>query len=143
MILRSVLIHANRSAERPSAIHLLILVRLKLTGVNVILVDLGERVPLLRQIIQWENCCYRTDRNTGTAINALSRIDIQLRNFIERRSAIVISSALCRMDAIHRAHVHTRSIFGSDTRFGDDVGHGSLPCVDRISLRRVWIRLQK
>src|SRR5260370_31937029 len=120
----------------------LILVGLKLTAVDVILVDLDVRVALLRQIIHHENGCHRTDRYTGAAINALSRIDIQLRHFIERRSAIVIGSALCRMDAIHRAHVHTRSIFGPDTGFGDDVGHGSPPCVDRICLRKTSILLR-
>src|SRR5712664_3260956 len=62
--------------------HFLILVRLKLTAVNVILVDLCVRVPLLRQIIQRENGRHRTDGNTGAAVNALSGIDVQLRHFI-------------------------------------------------------------
>ena len=122
--------------------HFLTLVGLKLTAVNVILVDLNIRVPLLRQIIHHENGCHRTDRYTGAAINAFGRIDIQLRHFIERRSAIVIGSALCRMDTIHRAHVHTGSIFSPDTRFGDNIGYGSPHCVDRISPRKAWITLQ-
>src|SRR6266446_131682 len=121
----------------------LILVGLKLTAVDVILVGLDVRVPLLRQIIHYENGCHWTDRYTGAAINALSRVDIQLKHLIKRRPAIVIGAALCRMDTIHRAHVHTGSIFGPDTGFGDDVGHGSPPCVDRISLRKVGITLQK
>jgi hypothetical protein len=56
--------------------HFLILVGLKLTAVNVILVDLNIRVPLLRQIIHHENGCHRTDRYTGAAVNALSGIDV-------------------------------------------------------------------
>src|SRR6266849_9086308 len=66
----------------------LILVGLKLTAVDVILVGLDVRVPLLRQIIHYENGCHWTDRNTGAAINALSGIDVELRHFIERRAAI-------------------------------------------------------
>src|SRR5260370_36770683 len=54
-------------------------------------------------------------------------IDVKLRDFIERRAAIVIGAALCRMDTIHRAHIHTGGILGPDTGFGDDVGHGSPP----------------
>jgi hypothetical protein len=59
-----------------SATSLLILVGLKFTAVNVILVGLDVSVPFLRQIIQRENCSYRTDRNTGAAVNALSGIDV-------------------------------------------------------------------
>src|SRR5256885_14313153 len=48
--------------------------------------SLHDALPIsfLRQIIQRENCCHRTDRNTGAAVNALSGIDVQLRHFIER-----------------------------------------------------------
>src|SRR5438445_1627749 len=105
----------------------LILVGLKLTAVDVILVDLNVRVPLLRQIIQRENCRHRADRYTGAAINSLGGIDIELRHFIERRAAIVIGSTLRRMNTIHRTHVHTGSIFGPDTGFSDDVCHRLTP----------------
>src|SRR5260370_13575690 len=105
----------------------LILVGLKLTAVDVILVDLDVRVALLRQIIHHENGCHRTDRYTGSAINALSGIDIQLRHFIERRAAIVIGAVLRRMDTIHRAHVHTSSVFRPDTGVSDDVSPRSPP----------------
>src|ERR1700692_4007126 len=115
----------------------LILVALKFTAVNVILVDLDIRVPLLRQIIHRENGGHGADRNTGPAVNAFGGIDVQLRHFIERRASIVISAALCRMDTIHRAYIHTRGIFGSDTRFGDDVCHRPTPA-GRISPLRVY-----
>src|SRR5882762_9307371 len=107
--------------------HFLILVRLKLAGVNIILVGLDVRVPLLRQIIQHENGRHRTDRYASAAINALSGIDVELRHFIERRAAIFIGAALCRMDAIHRAHIYTGSVFRPDAGFSDDVGHRSPP----------------
>src|SRR5437899_9024084 len=114
MISRSVLICAKGSARETSATCLLIFVGLEFTAVNVILVDLGIRLPLLREIIQRENCRHRTDRNTGPAVNALSGIDVQLRHFIERRSAIVIGAAFRRMDTIHRAHIYTGGVLGSD-----------------------------
>src|SRR5712692_9031197 len=127
MISCSVLICAKGSARETSATCFLILVGLKFSAVNVILVGLGVRLPLLGKIIQRENCGHRTDRNTGPAVNALSGIDIELKHFIERRAAIVISAALCRMDTIHRAHIYTSGILCSDARFGDDVGHRSPP----------------
>src|SRR5712672_2179465 len=127
MISCSVLICAKGSARGTSATCFLILVGLKFTAVNVILVGLGLRLPLLREIIQRENCRHRTDRNTGPAVNALSGIDIELKHFIERRASIVISAALCRMDTIHRAHIYTGGILCSDARFGDDVRHWSPP----------------
>src|SRR5260370_26324544 len=122
--------------------HFLELFGLKLTSVNVILVGLNVRVPFLRQIIQRENCCHRTDRYTGAAVNALSGIDVQLRHFIERRAAIVIGAALRRMDTIHRAHIYTGGILGSDTGFSDDVDHRAPPSMDRISLQKAWVLLR-
>src|SRR6266851_2911927 len=127
MISRSVLICAKGSARETSATCFLIFVGLKFSAVNVILVGLDIRVPLLGQIIQREDGRHRTDRNTGTAVNALSGIDIELRHFIERRASIVIGSVFRRMDTIHRAHIYTSGILCSDARFGDDVGHRSPP----------------
>src|SRR5882724_6463224 len=126
MISRSVLICAKGSVRETSAT-CLILVGLKFTAVNVIFVGLGVRLPLLREILQRENCRHRTDRNTGPVVNALSAIDIELRHFIERRTAIVISAALCRMDTIHRAHIDTGSVFRPETELGNDVVHLSPP----------------
>src|SRR6266404_100156 len=100
MISCSVLICANGSVRETSVTCFLILVGLKFTAVNVILVGLGVRLPLLREIIQRENCRYGTDRNTGTTVNALSGIDIQLRHFIERRASVVVSAVFRWMDAI-------------------------------------------
>src|SRR6266851_4864934 len=127
MISWSVLICAKGSARETSATCFLILVGLKFTAVNVILVGLGVRFPLNREIIQRENCRHGTDRNTCTAVNALSGIDVELRHFIERRASIVISAALCRMDTIHRAHIYTGSVFRPETGLGNDVGHQSPP----------------
>src|SRR6266446_2056351 len=142
MISCSVLICAKGSVRETSATCFLILVGLKLTAVNVILVGLGVRLPLLGQIFLREDGRHRTDRNTGTAVNALSGIDVELRHFIERRASIVIGAVFRRMDTIHRAHIHTGGVLGSDAGFSDDVGHWSPPCMDRISLQKAWVLLR-
>src|SRR5713101_1490325 len=49
-------------SRRPSAARFLILIGLKLTAVNVVLVDLDVGLPLLRQIIHRENGRHWTDR---------------------------------------------------------------------------------
>ena len=120
-------IDLSHGRRRPLAAWFLILIRLEFTVHNVARVDLDIVVPLLWQIGLREDCRHRTDRYTGTAINALSRIDIQLRHFVVRRAAIVIGSALRRMDAIHWAHVYTGGVLRSDARFCDDVRHRSTP----------------
>src|SRR5262249_284930 len=107
----SVLLLRLLGRNRPSV---LILVGLKLTAVDVILVDLNKRVPLLRQIGLCEDCRHRTDWHTGPAVNALGGVDVQVRHLIERRSAIVIDPALRRMDTIHRAHIHAGGVLCSD-----------------------------
>src|SRR5713101_7271886 len=101
------------------------LVGLKFTAVNVILVDLNKRIPLLRQIFLGEDCRHRADRHTGAAVDALGGIDVQLRDFIIRRPAVVVGATFCRMDTIHRANVHAGRVFGSDTRLSNDVSHRS------------------
>src|SRR6267154_4516284 len=123
MISCSVLICAKGSVRETSATCFLILVGLKLTAVNVILVGLGVRLPLLGQIFLREDGRHRTDRNTGTAVNALSGIDVELRHFIERRASIVIGAVFRRMDTIHRAHIYTGSVSRPETGLGNDVGH--------------------
>jgi hypothetical protein len=72
------------------------------TAINVVLVGFDVGAPFPRQIIQRENCRYRTDRNTGNAVNALSGNDTQSQHFIERRASIVIGVIFGRMDAIAR-----------------------------------------
>src|SRR5713226_8058901 len=142
MISWSVRIGAKRNPRQTSATCFSILVGLKFTPVDVILVGLDVRLPFLRQIFQRENGRHRTDRNTGTAVNALSGIDVQLRHFIEHRAAIVIGAAFRRMDTIHRAHIYTGGILRSDAGFGDDVGHRSPPSMNRISLQKAWVLLR-
>jgi len=34
---------------------------------------------------------------------------------------------LARVDAVHRAHVHTGGVLGADARFGDYISHSASP----------------
>ena len=110
-------------SRRRSSASYLKFVRLELAANDVARVDLSVRMPLFWQFLQRENSRHRANRHTGSAINALSGVDIQLRHFIEHRTAIPIGSVFRGMDAIHRTDVDTSSVFGPDTRFSDDVGH--------------------
>src|SRR5712692_1880399 len=115
----------SRNASGLDSAGFLVLVGLKFTAVNVILVDLNKRIPLLWQIFQCEDCRHRADRHTGTAVDALGRIYVQLGDFIIRRPTVVVGAAFCRMDTIHWANVHAGRVFDSDTRLSNDVSHGS------------------
>jgi hypothetical protein len=59
-----------------------------------------------------------TGRLASATIDALVRIDIQLLNRIK------IFLALCRMDAVNRADIHTGCILYTDARLSNNVGHG-------------------
>src|SRR5258708_34878256 len=111
-------------------------------SVDIILVGFDVRLPFLRQIFLRENGRHRTDRNTGAAVDALCGVDVQLRHFIEQRTAIVIGAAFRRMDTIHRTHIYAGGILWSDAGCCDDVGHRSPPSMNRISLQKAWVLLR-
>src|SRR5258706_7829701 len=77
--------------------------------------------PLFRQIFKSENGRHRTNRNTGTAIDALHRTNIKLRLFFEIRLVFP------RVDAVHGANVHAGGVLGSDTRLSNYVRHRYSP----------------
>src|SRR4249920_319794 len=77
----------------------------------------GEIGPFLGQIVQCEDGRDWAHRDAGAAVDTLYGIDVeQFRCFIGRL-------VLLRMNAIDRAGVDAGSIFGSNTRFSDYVGH--------------------
>src|ERR1700687_4926147 len=84
-------------------------------------VDRCEAGPLLRQVFEGEDCGYRTDRNTSAAINALHWANVKLGLRFEIRLIFP------RVDAIHRADIHTGSILGSDTGLSNYVRHRDSP----------------
>src|SRR6266849_2114695 len=84
-------------------------------------------LPLLGQVIQRKNRRDRADRHARAAIDALYGIDVELRDIIEARTAIVIGRVLLRVDAIYRAGIDAGGVLYSDTGFGNDVCHGPPP----------------
>src|ERR1700686_4136289 len=80
-------------------------------------VPLGETFPLLWQVVQRKNCRHRAHRHTGSAVDALNRVDVQHFLLCVRRRILLW------VDAIHRASVDTCGVLGANTRFCDYVGH--------------------
>ena len=62
----------------------------ELATLNVARVDLRKVLPLLGQVIQRENRGHRADRHTGATVYALDGIDVELRDFIEAGTAILV-----------------------------------------------------
>ena len=92
----------------------------------VVLFEIGgvaglEGGPLFREVIFKEDCLDRAHLGTYATIDAFSRIDVV--------NLIII---VC-MNAVDRAYLDTRSVFGADTWLSDNVGHvaDSLPDVGR------------
>jgi hypothetical protein len=86
---------------------------------EVLRIHFREMRPLLRQIIQREDGGNRADRYACTTIDALDWVDVELRH------GLLIHLVLLRVDAVHRAGIHTRCVFGAYARLGNDVCHFS------------------
>src|SRR5215472_16797979 len=80
-------------------------------------IDWSEAGPLFRQIFQRKNGGHRANRDARTAIDALGRMDVQLRFRSELRLIFA------RVDAIHRADIHTGGVFCADAGLGNHVSH--------------------
>jgi hypothetical protein len=74
-------------------------------------VDLGESLPFRRHPALLKNGINGTDGQAGTAVNALTRVNIVLLIFFGG------------MDTIYRAYIHTGRILLADARLGNDIGH--------------------
>src|SRR5277367_918476 len=80
-------------------------------------VDWGVGLPFFGKVFQGKNGGNGTDRDAGTAIDALHRIDVQLL------FGFVAFFVFAGVDTIHRANVNAGGIFCADTRLGDYVSH--------------------
>ena len=78
-------------------------------------VDFDVMLPLFGHVFVTEDGFDRASGLTRAAINAFVGVDIKLCGGLE------FGFVLARVNAIHRANVHTRGVFGSDTRFSDDI----------------------
>jgi hypothetical protein len=83
-----------------------------------ICIDLDILLPFFWGRRFLKNSGHGTGRLASATIDALVRIDIQLLNRIK------IFLALCRMDAVNRADIHTGCILYTDARLSNNVGHG-------------------
>jgi hypothetical protein len=84
---------------------------------------------LLGQVIQRKNRGHRANRHTGATVDALDGIDVELRDFIEAGTGIIVGRALLGVDAIYGTGINAGGVFRSDAGFGNDIGHGPpSPC---------------
>jgi hypothetical protein len=73
--------------------------------------------PFFRKIVTGIDRGYRADWNASAAVDALNRIDEEL---LEGIAAGLIGLGV---DAVHRAGIHTRPVFGADAGFRDYICH--------------------
>ncbi len=80
-------------------------------------VDLREVSPLLRQIVQLENCLDGAYRHARAAVDAFLRI------YIELCRGFKIRFVLSWMDAVYRTSIYAGGILYADAGLGNDVRH--------------------
>ena len=105
------------------------LFRRELAGLHVALVEFRILLPLLGKVVQRKNRGDRADWDTGSTIDAFHRINVQLGNVVERRTTVVITGVLLGVDTIYGTGVDAGGVFGSDARFGNDIGHRPPPAI--------------
>src|SRR5437773_8784870 len=96
-------------------------------ALDVACVDLRKLLPLLGQVIQRENRGHRADWHTGATVYALDGIDVELRDFIEDGTAIIVGRALLGVDAIYGAGIDAGGVLHPDAGLGNDVRHTPPP----------------
>jgi len=90
----------------------------RLRSATVVLgVALGERLPLLWQIVQGKDRRHRAHRHASATIDALDGIDVEHFFLGERRFVLL------RMDTIHGAGIDASSVLRPDARFCDYICH--------------------
>jgi hypothetical protein len=80
-------------------------------------VDRSEVIPLFGEIFERENSGHRTNGHAGSTIDALRRVNIELRLRLESRFV------LARMDTVHWTDIHASGVFCADARLGNHVSH--------------------
>src|SRR5205823_13032220 len=91
---------------------------LPFSGFEPVSVDLNEVLPLVRSGRLLKDRLYGADRLACPTVDTLLGIDIEFFFFFE-----LLSFIFCRIDAIHRTHIHTSSIIYVDARLSNDIGH--------------------
>jgi len=121
----------RRVRRRNSLLDLVLgeLFRRELASLHVALVEFRILLPLLGKVVQRKNRGDRADWDTGSTIDAFHRINVQLGNVVERRTTVVITGVLLGVDTIYGTGVDAGGVFGSDARFGNDIGHRPPPAI--------------
>jgi hypothetical protein len=99
------------------------LLGLELASHHITCIDLSVVAPFLGQVIQREDCGNRADGHTGTAIDALNGIDVELLNVVKDWPAVIVCCVFLRVNAVNGTGIHARGVFGPDTGFGDNECH--------------------
>src|SRR5262245_8852185 len=96
--------------------------RQECAGLLLIEIGIGLDVglPLFRDFVERVNRFYRAGRHARAAIDAFIRMDVQHLGRLE------CGFVFARVDAIHRAHVHTRAVLGANAGLGYHVRHSVL-----------------
>jgi hypothetical protein len=77
--------------------------------------------PLFREVFESEDRGYRANWHACAAVDTFDGIDV------EHRFGFVRGLVFARMDTVNGAHIHTGSILGVYTGFGNHVSHSESP----------------
>jgi hypothetical protein len=116
------------------------LCRREFAALDVAFVDLRKLLPLLRQVLQRENRGHRADRHTGGTVYALDAIDVELRDFIEAGTAIIVGRVLLGVDAVYGAGIDAGGVLHPDAGLSNDVRHRPPPSSALCSAKRRFKR---
>lgn len=92
-------------------------------------IDLGEAFPFVWQIICGKDGGNRTCRHAGSAIDALNRINVQLR--LSAKCWFILP----RVNTIYRASVYTSCVFSPNAGFSNDKCHNLRPHIFQVRSR--------
>jgi hypothetical protein len=80
-------------------------------------VFLGEALPLLRQVVEGEDCGDGANGNASAAVDTFDGVDVELFSVVE------LALIFFGVDAVNGACIHTCCVFGADAGFCDNVSH--------------------
>jgi hypothetical protein len=102
------------------------LIRRNLLFCKKVRVDRSVTLPFFREIFEGKNRSHRANRHARSAIDTFRGIDEQLLY------PFVVGLILARVNAVDRANVNARGVFGADTGLGNYVCHSRSPLLHPI-----------
>jgi hypothetical protein len=95
----------------------------ELASLDVTRVYFRKMFPFFGEIVERENGGDGADGHASAAIDALYRIDVELRNIVECSPAVFVGRVFLGVDTVNRAGIYASRVLGSDARFGNNVRH--------------------